>query len=58
MAKEKRKRSAKKPETLPVKRLDGRQAKVIRGGAHKHLAGVKYEDITIDPGTGTSKTTS
>jgi hypothetical protein len=58
MAREKRKRSAKKPETLPVKRLDGRQAKGVRGGTHKHLAGVKYEDITINSGTGMSKTTS
>jgi hypothetical protein len=58
MAREKRKRSAKKPETLPVKSLDGRQAKAVRGGGHKHLAGVKYEDITIDCGTGMSKTTS
>ena len=47
----------KKIKNLQARRLNASQAKDVRGGGHKHLAGVKYEDITINCGTGMSKTT-
>jgi hypothetical protein len=38
-----------KPEVKrELKDLDVRKAKGVRGGG-KHLAGVKYEDITVNP---------
>jgi hypothetical protein len=51
MVAKKVKKATRKVGNLPSQALGAKHA-------HKHLAGVKYEDITIDPGTGTSKTTS
>jgi len=49
--------SRRKISTLPTKSLDVRQAKGVRGGGRKHTGQPKYEDITINCGTGMSKTT-
>jgi len=58
MPERKRHRSTKKIKSLQTRKLTASQAKGVRGGGHKHIGGVKYEDITIDCGTGMSKTTS
>jgi hypothetical protein len=49
--------SRRKISALPTKALDARQAKRVRGGGRKHIGQPKYEDISIDCGTGMSKTT-
>ena len=41
-----------KKSSKPAKSLGKKDMKKVRGGS-KHLAGVKYEDITINSGTGT-----
>lgn len=49
--------SRRKISNLPTKSLDARQAKGVRGGGgRKHIGQPKYEDITINCGTGMSKT--
>jgi hypothetical protein len=50
---QKKGRPRKKISTLPTKALDARQAKGVRGGAHKHLGGVKFS--AMSHGTGMSK---
>jgi hypothetical protein len=52
-AKKKAKKSGKKPVDLTSRALTTKQARGVRGG--KHIAGVKYEDITVNCGTGMSK---
>ena len=42
----------KKKSSTPAKLIGKKDMKKVRGGA-KHLAGVKYEDITLTSGTGT-----
>ena len=41
-------KSRKTVKTLPARKLNADNAKAVRGGIqHKHIAGVKYEDITV-----------
>lgn len=46
------KNGTKKPS---IKVKDLRAAKEPKGGGRKHLAGVKYEDITVNCTTNTTK---
>ncbi len=46
----------KTKKTQPVKVQDLQPKQQPKGGG-KHLAGVKYEDVTVNCGTGTSKNT-
>ena len=55
MAVKKGKKATKRVKDLPAKTLNARQARGVKGGVKKHLAGVKYEDITVNCGTGMSK---
>ena len=51
--KSKSRKTKRRVENLPTKPLGVQQARSVRGGGHKHIAGVKYEDITV--GTGSAK---
>ncbi len=53
MGTKRKKRSTKALTSLPARKLTAKDAKAVRGG--KHIAGVKYGDITVDCGSGMSK---
>jgi len=55
MAKTRGKKSTAKIKDLPARKLSAKQAKSVKGGGKKHIAGVKYEDITVNCGTGMAK---
>ncbi len=42
-------KSARAAKTLPARALSAGQARGVQGG-HKHLAGVKYDDLTVQGG--------
>jgi hypothetical protein len=50
-----KKKLTKAIQSLPSKTLTSKNAKSIKGG--KHIGQPKYEDITVNCGTGMSKTT-
>ena len=47
-------RTKKRIKDLAPKNLGAQHAKSVQGGS-KHIAGVKYEDISVNCGTGMSK---
>jgi hypothetical protein len=48
MAERHAKKPKKKVKDLQSRKLTAESAKAVRGGIqHKHLAGVKYDDITV-----------